>query len=201
VTSALDLAIFCYDGAARATCDISELTRQALALERNNFTMARSAFALALNGWPTEAETLAAELRQQFPQDTLFNAFWLPLLRAVQALRDQQPNQAIEHLRAVERYEAATRFNPQYLRGLAWVQLQAGPNAAAEFAKIRSHRHLDPNAPLYSLAQLALARAAALQRDSTKSRQAYQDFFASWKTADASLPELRATRREDDSLK
>jgi eukaryotic-like serine/threonine-protein kinase len=41
-----------------------------------------------------------------------------------------------------------------------------------------------------------LARAAALTGDVAESRQAYEDFFAVWKDADADLPILRAAKRE-----
>lgn len=199
--AALNLAILCADGTGRPTCDIRDLTRQALALERNTFTSARSLLALALNGRETEAQALAFELQHQQPQDTLLNAAWLPLLRAVQALRRNQPAQALEHLQATERYEATAYFLPQYLRGLAWLQLKDGTAAAAEFEKIRAHRHFDPTSPLYPLAHLGLARAAALQADSNKSRQMFQEFFKLWKDADAELPSLKAARLEADAMR
>ena len=41
-----------------------------------------------------------------------------------------------------------------------------------------------PTSPLYPLAHLGLARAAALSGDTASARKAYQDFFALWKDAD-----------------
>jgi hypothetical protein len=49
---------------------------------------------------------------------------------------------------------------------------------------------------LSPLAHLGLARASALTGDAARSRQAYEDFFAMWKEADAELPILRAAKRE-----
>jgi hypothetical protein len=51
---------------------------------------------------------------------------------------------------------------------------------------------------LYPLAHLELARAWALVGDTTRSRKAYEDFFAAWKDADADLPVLRAAKKESN---
>jgi tetratricopeptide (TPR) repeat protein len=54
---------------------------------------------------------------------------------------------------------------------------------------------------LYPLAHLGLARAAAMSGDTAKARQAYQDFFALWKDADADLPALIEGKKEYEKLK
>jgi hypothetical protein len=46
-----------------------------------------------------------------------------------------------------------------------------------------------------------MARAAALSGDTTKARQAYQDFFALWKDADPNIPILQEARQEFEKLK
>jgi hypothetical protein len=53
---------------------------------------------------------------------------------------------------------------------------------------------------LYPLAHLGLARAAVLSSDTAKARQAYQDFFALWKDADADLPLLIEAKKEYENL-
>ena len=63
------------------------------------------------------------------------------------------------------------------------------------------HRGWDALSPLYPLEHLGLARAAALQGDTAKSRKAYQDFFAIWKDADADLPILITAQKEYAALK
>jgi eukaryotic-like serine/threonine-protein kinase len=50
--------------------------------------------------------------------------------------------------------------------------------------------------PLGALARLQLARAYALQGDTTKASSAYQDFLALWKDADPRLPVLKRARAE-----
>jgi hypothetical protein len=65
-----------------------------------------------------------------------------------------------------------------------------------EFQKILDHRGWDPASPLWPLAQLGLARAAALAGNVAGSRRAYQDFLSLWKDADPDLPVLIEARRE-----
>src|SRR5262249_37179422 len=58
----------------------------------------------------------------------------------------------------------------------------------AEFQKILDHRGYAPLSPLYPLARLGLARAAALTGETAKSRKAYGGFLAGWEEADAGSP-------------
>jgi cytochrome c-type biogenesis protein CcmH/NrfG len=59
--------------------------------------------------------------------------------------------------------------------------------------KLQHEGFQDPNA---WLAQVYLARAYAAEGDTAKARTAYQDFFATWKDADAGLPLLTAAKAE-----
>ena len=83
-----------------------------------------------------------------------------------------------------------------YTRGLVYLSKKDGANAAVEFRKIVDRRHLFGSGPAYSLAQLGLARAYALQGDSPKARTAYQDFLAMWKDADSDLLPLKEAQSE-----
>ncbi len=82
------------------------------------------------------------------------------------------------------------------MRGQAHLIIGRGGEAAMEFQRTLDHRGYAPLSPLYPLAHLGLARAAALTGDTAKSRKAYEDFFAAWKEADAGLPILTEARRE-----
>ena len=64
-----------------------------------------------------------------------------------------------------------------YLRGQAQLVAHNGTAAAAEFQKFLNHRGIVLNFPLGALAHVGLARAYALQGDTTKARAAYQDFL------------------------
>jgi hypothetical protein len=85
---------------------------------------------------------------------------------------------------------------PLYLRGQAYLLLHRGKDAAVEFQKILDHRGIVLNFPLGALAHLGLARAYALQGDTTKARTVYQDFFALWKDADPDIPVLQQAKAE-----
>ena len=57
-----------------------------------------------------------------------------------------------------------------------------------------------PLSPLYPLAHVGLARAAEMQGDRAKARQAYEAFFSMWKDADRDVPILLAARKKHAEL-
>ena len=173
---------------------------QALSIEHNQVTLTRSSLALALCSDVTQAQSLVDELTRQYPQFTIVNFIWLPAIRGALALDHNNAAQAVIELQAA-RYEAAGEFWPQYVRGLANLKLGKGADAAAEFQKILDHRGYAPMSPLFPLAHLGLARAATLQGDTGKARNAYEDFFALWKDADADVPVLIEAKKEYEKLK
>ncbi len=170
-----------------------------LKLTGGRVSLPRAALALALCGEANQAQPLVAELTARYPEDTLINSIWLPTIRAALELQRGNAAQAIDQLQAASRYEAAAEFWPQHLRGQAYLKLGRGAEAAAEFQKVLDHRGYAPLSPLYPLAHLGLARAAALTGDRAKSQKAWDDFFAAWKEADAELPILRGAKRESES--
>ena len=152
--------------------------------------------ALALCGRTDQAKLLVDELTKRYPQDTIINSIWLPVIRAVTELQRGNAAGAIEQLQTTSRYEAAAEFWPRYLRGQAYLKLKQGTEAAAEFQKILDHRGQAPLSPLYPLAHLGLARAAALGGDMSKSRTAYEEFFKVWNKADSDLRILMEAKKE-----
>ena len=97
-------------------------------------------------------------------------------------------------------YEGNALFQIAYLRGQAYLNQKKGAEAAAEFQKILDHRGWGPTFYFYSLAQLGLARAAVLEGNTTKARDAYQHFFEHWKDADADLRVLQESKKEYENL-
>ena len=172
---------------------------QALSFEHNQVTLTRGSLALALCGDSTQAQSLVDELTKQYPQFTIVNFIWLPAIRGALSL-GHNATEAVTQLQAA-RYEAAGEFWPQYVRGLANLKLGKGAEATVEFQKILDHRGYAPMSPLYPLAHLGMARAAALQGDSAKARKAYEDFFALWKDADNDIPILIQAKKEYEKVK
>jgi predicted Zn-dependent protease len=197
---ALNTALLGTTNSAGQARPLARHIQEALALERERTTLSNSALAQALSGHRAQAQALQAELAQRYPRHTLINLVWLPMIRAALALHDGQAAQVLEQLRPVERYEVGADFWPQYVRGLAYLQLRAGSEAAAEFRKITEHRSYAPLSLLWPLAHLGLARATALTGNTVESKKAYEAFFALWKEADADLPLLKEAQREAAQL-
>ncbi len=178
-------------------------TSSALAEAGNNKDIKTQAAAtFARLGDIQRAQQLIAGLPKQYPNDTLLNKTTLPIAEALIELQRKQPAKAVESLESARPYElgsgptANADFWPIYLRGEAYLDLRDGTKALAEYKKIVDHRGISPLSPLYSLAGLGVARAYALQGNSSKARTAYQDFFATWKNADADIPLLKQAKAE-----
>src|SRR5262249_48831033 len=95
-------------------------------------TIAASATALGLCGDAPGALDLVEIISAQSTTDTLWIARGKPSILATIELRWEQPGRAIEQLKAAIPYERAVA-TPAYLRGLAYLQMGKGTEAAAEF--------------------------------------------------------------------
>jgi serine/threonine protein kinase/Flp pilus assembly protein TadD len=180
---------------------VGDLTKRALDISREQGNLVAAANAYAACGQGAPAQSLIDELMKRFPLDTLLNTNLIPIIRAQLELNRGNAAQAIQLLESARKYEVFGDFWPQYIRGQAYLKQNSGPAALTEFRAILDHRGWYPLSPLYPLAQLGLARAAALSDDKPTARKAYQDFFALWKDADATLPPLTAARAEYEKVK
>jgi serine/threonine protein kinase/tetratricopeptide (TPR) repeat protein len=161
-------------------------------------TYAGSAAVLAMCGEVNQAQAQADKLARLYPNDTRFNGIWLPVIRAAIELQRNNPARAIQFLEPALRYEAAADFQPQYWRGLSYLRLGQGPEAAAEFQKIVDRKGQADLlvSTLCPLARLGLARALSFSGDAARARKAYEDFFALWRDADNDLPILIEAKNE-----
>jgi eukaryotic-like serine/threonine-protein kinase len=169
-----------------------------------------AALALAYAGDERRAHSLAEDLAGNFPEATIVQFSYLPVLRAKLALNEKHAPQALEILRAATPYEAGmttysplnwTGLYPAYVRGEASLNAHQGTEAAGEFQKIIDHRGIVLNQPIGALAHLQLGRAYALQGDTAKARAAYQDFLTLWKDADPDIPILKQAKAEYAKLR
>jgi tetratricopeptide (TPR) repeat protein len=187
-----------------------EQVKAALALASNRDSQILGALALARAGDSAQAARMADDLAKQYPEDTLVNNYWLPSIRATIELSRNNADKAIEILQAAVPYELGIptpapivggMLYPIHVRGQAYLKLRQGTAAAAEFQKILDHRTIVVNFITGALAPLGLARAYALQGDTTKARAAYNDFFTLWKDADPDIPILKEAKAEYAKLK
>ena len=197
-------------GLTDVAADFEEADARADALSGNCATahhLGRPALALALCGDAAGAEKLAAETSKLLPNGTIWNAVQLPAIRAAIELQRGEPAKAVELLASATPYE---RAYPEavYLRGLAYLRLHKGAEAAAEFQKILDHKGASwastwrfPNWGLYySISYLGLARAYVLAGDLPKAQAAYQNFLTQWKDADPDIPLLQQAKAEHTKL-
>jgi serine/threonine protein kinase len=193
-------------GLRDAASEFEEANARADAFSGNCQTvrrLGRPALALALCGDATGAEKLAGETSKVFPNGTIWNAVQLPEIRAAIALKRDQPAESVELLATASPYERSY-IDASYVRGLAYLRLHKGAEAAAEFHKILDHKGASWGATwvhpywgqFYSLSYLGLARASALAGDAAKAGRAYQDFLTLWKDADPGVPILKQAQAE-----
>ena len=193
-------------GLHNVASEFDEADAQADALLANCQTvrrLGRPGLALAICGDAAQAEKLAAETSKLFPNGTIWNAVQLPEMRAAIALRRGQPAKSVELLTSASPYERAY-FGAVYLRGLAYLRLNKGVEAAAEFQKIVDHKGANWGSgwrhpywgQFYALSYLGVARGSALAGDTARARKAFEDFLALWKDADPDIPVLKQAKAE-----
>jgi tetratricopeptide (TPR) repeat protein len=168
------------------------------------------AVALAIAGDVARAETIANDLARRFPEDTSVRYSYLPTLRALAALRSNDPSRAIEVLRPAATYEFAQpgisfygaggvafgAMYPTYFRGMSYLALRKGAEAAAEFQKILEHPGVVLEDPMGALARLQLARAWTMVGDVRKAKATYEELLRLWKEADPAIPVVSEARAE-----
>jgi len=166
------------------------------------------ALALARAGDKLNAQAFAEQLMKRNPKDTVLRNYWMPTIQAALLLADHDPANAVHELDKTSSYELGSVVQyftaplfPVYVRGQALLDERKGPEAAAEFHKYVEHPGIVRNYPLAALARLGLARAYVLQGDSSKARDAYNDFFTLWKGADPDVPVLIDAKAEYTKLK
>jgi eukaryotic-like serine/threonine-protein kinase len=183
--------------------------QKALSIARSRDIEVLAALALARSGDYPEALRMAAKLGNQFPLDTLMQAYWLPVIRASVELGRHNPEKATAMLEVTKPYELGSSdtwfeegspFYPVYLRGQSYLLLHQGSQAADEFRKYFEHRGAVQNCYLGAFARVELARAYAAQGDTKKAAAAYQEFLTLWNEADPEIPILRQAKQESAKL-
>jgi tetratricopeptide (TPR) repeat protein/predicted Ser/Thr protein kinase len=200
--------------AAEAVCEAQcgnrdrakECARAALDMGKGRDVEYAAAFALALSGDRAGARALAEDLAERFPEDTPVQFEYLPTLRALFALSQRAPLDAIERLQPALPYDLAmpgtaffAKFGglyPVYVRGRAYLEAERGREAVAEFQKVLHHRGIVLADPIGALAHLQLGRSLVLLGEKGRARSAYDDFLALWKNADPDIPILNQAKSE-----
>jgi tetratricopeptide (TPR) repeat protein len=173
-------------------------SQKALAMDRGRESLPFAGLAAAMAGDSVQATGAADELKKRFPLDTVINNISLPAIHASNEINRGNPAKAVEMLQTSVPYEFGweSRVTPNYIRGLAYLKMGQGSQAASDFQKVLDHRGVCSTLPMCSLSHLQLGRALTLTGDKTTARTAYQDFFALWKDADPDVPILKEAKAE-----
>lgn len=184
---------------ANIESDCSGEVNAALAKDKSKQTLVQAAFTAALCNDQKTALSLMANLVKTYPADTLIIHVFVPQGRAALALAAHKPNDALHELEDSEPYDFVSPG--AYLRGLAYLDLHDGASAITAFKAATRYSGADLLCCQdYPQAQIGLARAYAMAGNKDAAKKAYQDFFATWKDADASLPQLVAAKKEFAAL-
>jgi serine/threonine protein kinase/tetratricopeptide (TPR) repeat protein len=170
--------------------------------------LGRPALALAMCGDAAQAEKLGDETSKVFPDGTIWNSVQLPGIRAAIALHRDRPAESVDLLASASPYERSY-LETVYLRGVAYLRLRKGAEAAAEFQKIVDHKGANWGATwvhpywgqYYSLSYLGMARGFAYAGETAKARKAFQDFVELWKDADPDIPIVKQAKAEYAELR
>ena len=181
----------------------------ALSLFRSRDANYGPAFALALLHESAQAGEIESDLEKRYPEDTSVQFSYLPTLRALDALNQEDPAKALEMTQAAAPYELAVpgtahftgnsffgALYPVYVRGLAYARLGRYREAAAEFQKILDHPGIVLNDPIGPMARLQLARALSASGERAKSAAVYKDLLNIWKDADPDIPRVQEAKAE-----
>lgn len=161
------------------------------------------ALAWARIGDAARARSMAHAFAQRFPNDTLIHCYWLPIIEALVALRQNDPARALERLQIVSPYElgdggirVSSAGYAIYLQGAAYLMAGDAIKAAGEFQRLVDRPGIVGSSLTGPLANLGLGRAYARVGDHVRARSAYKGLFRMWQSADPDLLLLRQAKAE-----
>ena len=189
--------------------NIAEARRKAAAaqrLSRGKDAQYGAALAFAFSGDLFRAQALTNDLEQRYPEDTVVRFSFSPTLRAIAAIQHGDPENALELLTPAARYELGWlgccsvgfigSLYPIYVRGEAYLALERGPEATAEFQKILDYRGIVGSNPIGVLAHWRKAKALGIAGKDRDAKAEYERFLSFWREADADVPILRRVKAE-----
>jgi tetratricopeptide (TPR) repeat protein len=160
----------------------------------------RNSITMLLCGEIGSAEALVGDQERRYAGIDQVRTANVPALRAVIEMERGNGAKALQLWQALKAEQSSIPNWLVYMFGDTLLRHGAAREAEAAFVKVLNRRRVDQLAPFQPLAHLGIARAARLAGDTAKSRKAYEEFFAIWKSADPDLPILRHARAEYSKL-
>ncbi len=166
-----------------------------LSITKSFTTRSQAAMAYALAGMDAQAHSLNQDLFRERPDDTFQQKLYGPLVQAQLELNHGNAVHAVALLRAADSYTGTDTLT-FYTRATAYLRAGQVQQALQDFERIRNLHSYLPADPIIPLSRLGQARAYVALGEKSKSREAYQDFFALWKDADPDIPILKEAKAE-----
>jgi DNA-binding winged helix-turn-helix (wHTH) protein/tetratricopeptide (TPR) repeat protein len=200
---AVDEALFGYSSEA------IRAATEALQVSRARDVEYTAALAFGLAGDVKQSDDLRKDLHDRFPEDTIVNRIYLPVLSGVLALDKGNAQKAVEDLQVTTTGEMAMvgdgsamlgNVHSPYIRGEALFRAGRVKEGISEFQKIVDHPGIRFTDPIGSLAYLQISRGYHLLGDRIHARGAYETFSKRWADADPDVPILKDAQRESHAL-
>jgi DNA-binding winged helix-turn-helix (wHTH) protein/tetratricopeptide (TPR) repeat protein len=182
---------------------------EALRISRGRDVEYTAALSFVLAGDLQQTDLLRKDLHDRFPEDTVVNRVYLPVLSAVLAMDKGNAPEAVEDLQVATTGEMSMpgdgsamlgNVHSPYIRGEALFRANRVSEGIAEFQKIVDHPGIRFTDPIGSLAHLQISRGYRLAGDQDKARSEYEKLLKRWADADPNLPVLNEAQREFRSL-
>jgi tetratricopeptide (TPR) repeat protein len=183
------------EGVCQNRPQAAQTATAALSITKSFVTRSQAAMAYALAGMETQAVSLNDALFRERPDDTFQQKLFGPLVQAQIALNHGNAARALELLHRADSYTGVDTLT-FYTRATAYLRAGHAQQSLQDFERIRNLHSWSPADAMISLARLGQARAYAALGDKSKTREAYQDFFALWKEADPDIPILKEAKAE-----
>jgi serine/threonine protein kinase/tetratricopeptide (TPR) repeat protein len=177
------------DQALAGSCnEVTSLVAEANKLPHGLTATFNVGMAAALCGDDTDADDAIAMLKQNFPQSSMVNEYYVADLKAAKGNRAKDAARAFDALTGLDQYDVIS-LTP-YLRGMAWAEANQAELAIGDFQVVLAHRGMafEVGSNVYPMAEIGLARALEVNGDKAGSVEAFRRFLALWSEADRAQP-------------
>ena len=150
--------------------EVEKLVQSALNLARGRASLPRVALALALCGQTEQAKPLVDELTKRYPEDTIINSIWLPVIRAVIELQRGNAAGTIEQLQTAVSLRSCRRILASVPARAGLFEAEAGHGSRHGISKDSRSPRPGSAVGVVSVGASRIGTRSALAGDLAKSR-------------------------------
>jgi class 3 adenylate cyclase/Flp pilus assembly protein TadD len=177
---------------------VPALAQQALATDRSIVTLPGAALALAFCGQGKAQLPALHKLVDQWPDNTVLNAMFVPAVNAAIALHENQAAEVSSLVEEARPYPMVS--TAPILEAEAQLALHHPAETQQALQPVLKYRYNEflsaGQSPSYGMAQLLTARAQAMAGDKAAATASYQKAMEVWKNADAGFKPLADAKQE-----